>query len=83
MKLFRWIYRLWLRNDLHWIEGKIEDELERHARHDATMKMLRSEAATLRWRLHGTKKRAAFLLSGLKSTRRQREEEARETALRG
>ena len=44
-------YRLWVWLDLRWIEGRIEDELARQVRHEATMRVLVREAVRLRAKL--------------------------------
>lgn len=50
-RLLVWPYRIWLRHDLKWINDRIADEKERHARHALTLRNLNAEAADLRWKL--------------------------------
>lgn len=44
-------YRAWLRHDLKWIEDRIADEEERHARHAQMIRGLEADAAEIRWKL--------------------------------
>jgi hypothetical protein len=62
-------YRTWLRLDLAWVNDRIADELQRQANHDATIRVLRAEAAHIRWQLDARPSRK-YGLEALRDRRR-------------
>jgi hypothetical protein len=63
-------YRCWLRLDLAWVNDRIADEILRQENHDDTMRVLRAEAAHIRWQIDGARSRK-YGLEALRQRRSQ------------